>query len=466
MNHPSRVLITLFMTGAFQILFAAEKNGQLDHEAIAAIRASFEQDQTSRAYVNAVSNNDIKKLVLNRELMNDHNDIYNLEIEVKGITNQESTGRCWMFAALNVMRPVVLKKYNLAAFEFSQAHLFFWDKLEKANYFLESIIETRDRDIDDRELQALLTDPVPDGGWWNYAVNLIQKYGVIPKTSMGETENTSHSKMLNKTIGYLARQCAVELRAMSAQGIPVQALRERKMEMLKDFYRLLVFHFGMPPEHFTWRVRDKDNKLIEKEFTPLSFYREAAGLDLGEYITLCDYPAFPYRDLYQVRFCTNMPEQTDMHFINLNSDKLKHYALQSLKSGEPVWFGGDSGWQMERDQGIMADNIFDYSSLFHIDDTMNKAEAIRYRAITANHAMVLVAADTTADGRVHKWRVENSWGADKGNKGYWAMYDSWFDRYVITVIIHKKHIEKEILRLLENKPVMIPAWDPMRNCFR
>jgi bleomycin hydrolase len=456
-------LILLILTGFCGLCFAVDQK-QLDQDTMMQLQASFQLDPANRALMNAISNNDVNKLALNRELINDNDDVFNISLDVEGITNQESTGRCWLFAALNTMRPEVKEKYNLKSFEFSEAYLFFWDKLEKANYFLETVIETRDRDIDDRELQDILEDPVPDGGWWNYAVNLIEKYGAVPKELMPETQNSSNSRWMNKTLNNLARQDAAELREMAGQGKKPVALRERKMEMMKEIYRLLVFHFGLPPQKFTWRAKDKDGHLVEKTGTPSEFYRQVVGVDLNRFVVLCDYPSFPYGDHYQLNFCTNMPETPDMHFINVNIEKLKKYAQLSVEDSVPVWFGADVGWQMERDHGIMAAGIYDYKSLFDIQDGLNKADRIRYRGTTPNHAMIFVGADTSG-GRVLKWRVENSWGSDRGNKGYWTLYDDWFDKYVFTVIIDKKYIAEEDLRLFDKKPKKIPAWDPLRNQF-
>jgi bleomycin hydrolase len=457
------LFVTLYIALSYFLCTAAE-NKQLDQQAIARLQAGFQLDNTNKALMNAITNNDIDNLVLNRELINKHNNVFNLNIAVEGITDQQSTGRCWMFAALNLMRPIVKERYSLKSFEFSEVYLFFWDKLDKANYFLETIIETRDRDIDDRELQAFFADPIPDGGWWNYVVNLIEKYGVIPKELMPETVNSNKSYLMNKTLLNLARQDAAELREMSALGKSENSLRERKMEMLPDFYRLLVLYFGLPPQNFTWRVENKDNKLIEKKYTPLEFYKDAVKLDLNQYVILCEYPSFPRNDFYQVNFCTNMTEKPDMSFINVDNEKLKKYALSCLTDSTPVWFAADVGWQMERDLGIMAADIYDYQLLFNIKDTMTKADRIRYRASNANHAMLFVGADTS-NGKVLKWRVENSWGSDRGNKGYWTLYDNWFDKYVFTVIINRKYLKSEELKLLDRKPKKIPAWDPLRSSF-
>ena len=440
----------------------ANPSVELNKAALDEIKSSLQMDATTRALINAVSNNDVKSLVLNRELVNKNNEVFNVTTDVEGITNQKSTGRCWMFAGLNIMRPTARQKFNLKSFEFSQSYLFFWDKLEKSNMLLEAIIETCDRPVDDRELQVLLEDPVPDGGWWNYVVNLIEKYGVVPKEIMPETENSSKSKMMNKALETMVRQYAVELRAMHQAGKKIVELRTRKMEMLKNVYRLLVLHLGLPPDEFTWRYEDKDKNIVEKKYTPVQFYQEAVGFDLNQYVTILDYPVYPYFQHFQIDYCRNMPDKADMNFINLDIQQIKEYVLKSLLDKEPVWFAADAGWQMERDNGIMEDGIYDYQSLYGFQEKMTKAERVQYHVSIPNHAMVFVAVDTS-NGQTTKWKVENSWGTDLGDTGYWTMYNNWFDKYVFTVIINKKYLPEKVLAILQTRPKTLPAWDPLRN---
>jgi bleomycin hydrolase len=455
----------LFFCGVFisLILYSnamSEVPKGLDTATLELLKKSFPSTAAQRAAMNALTANDLQKLVLNRELVNQHNEVFNVKIEVKGITNQKSTGRCWMFAGLNLMRPTARQKFNLENFEFSQNYLFFYDKLEKANFFLEFIIETRKRAIDDRELQELLDQPIGDGGWWNYVVNLIEKYGVAPKELMPETENSSKSNRLNKILGNLLRQDAADLRSLSHQGKSVAQLRELKLEMMKKVYQLLVIHLGIPPEEFNWRYEDKDKKIFEQVYTPISFYNQAVGFDLKKYVTLFDHSVHPYNRHYQVNFRRNFADLSDMDFLNIEISQLKEFALKSLLNNEPVWFAADVGWQMERENGIMAEGIYDYESLLDLTFHMSKAERIAYRASSANHAMALVGADTSG-GKVNKWWVENSWGSETGDKGYWSMYDSWFDRYVFTIIIHEKYLPAEVLDLLKTKPTILPSWDPL-----
>ncbi len=454
------LVMLVFITQGF-----TKTSPDLDPTVIQELKGSLKMDATNRALMNAITNNSVKSLALNREMVNQYNDVFNVKTDAKGITDQKSTGRCWMFAGLNIMRPAAMKKFNLESFEFSQSYLFFWDKLEKANLVLEAVIQNRNKPIDDRELQTLLKDPVADGGWWNYVVDLIGKYGVVPKDVMPETVNSSKSAMMDKALGTLVREDAANLRNMAAQGKSVSELRERKVEMLKDVYRLLVMHLGTPPEQFTWRYQDKDGHIVENTYTPQQFYKDAVGFDLNQYVTILDYPVHPYNDHYQIDYCRNMTDKPDMDFINIDINQIKEYTLKSLEDKEPVWFAADAGWQMERDHGIMEDGIYDYQSLYGVKDNLTKAERMEYQISIPNHAMVFVAADTV-QGKPVKWKVENSWGADTGEKGYYTMYNNWFDKYVYTVIINKKYLPDNVLAILKKSPKKLPIWDPMREAFK
>ncbi|MBN2070991.1 MAG: C1 family peptidase [Candidatus Krumholzibacteriota bacterium] len=428
------------------------------------IRSSFRVDSQARALMNAISNNDLKKLTLNREFYNRQDDIFSDKVEAKGITNQKSSGRCWMFAGFNVMRPAVMERFKLDSFEFSENYLFFWDKLEKANMFLESVIETADRDIDDRTLQALLNNPVPDGGWWSYHVDLIEKYGVVPQCVSRETSHTSDTGRMNRVLNRMARADAAELRKMVSSGVGSDQIGSRKMEMMKDFYRVLVLHMGEPPEEFVWKVKNKDDEIIDKKFTPVSFYKEAVGIDLGDYVTIIDYPAYGYDRYYEIDYCRGIYDRPNMRFINLDIEELKKYSIRGIQEGEPVWFAADIGKENDVDEGVLAVDVYDYNTLLGIDHDLTKAELVQYRGGAPNHAMVFVGVDLE-DNRPVKWRVENSWGTDRGDGGYWTMYDDWFGKYVFNVIVHKKHLPKSVLKLLDTEPEMIPAWDPMRAAF-
>lgn len=432
---------------------------------IGKLKSSFKLNPPTRALMNAITNNDVNKLAFDRQLLGSHNDIFNFKIETKGITDQKSSGRCWIFAGFNIMRPAVMENFNISDFEFSENQLFFWDKLEKANMFLEAIMDTGKREIDDRELQVLLKDPVPDGGWWPYVVSLIEKYGAVPKSVMPETENSSKTRMMNAVLNRLMRRDAAVLRKMVRKGERIRALRERKLAMLKEVYRILALHLGVPPDEFTWRYEDKDGNIVDKEYTPLAFYEEAVGLDLGEYVSVMDHPGHPYDRYYRIRYCRNMPDAPDMDFINIEAGRFKEFALKSVLDNEPVWFAADVGKENDYKSGVMAVGIYDYESLYGVDARLTKEERIIYRDSSPTHAMVFIGVDTLG-ARPVKWLVENSWGTDRGNKGLWSMYDGWFDEYVYCVIVHRSHLPGGVLALLDTEPRVLPAWDSMRELFR
>ncbi len=457
-------VLTVLISGFAVKGFGDDAREGLTPELIKKIEGSFELNPQTRALVNAVSNNDLKELSFDREFHSRHDDLFGIKIETEGITDQKSSGRCWLFAGFNMMRPAVMEKYNLSEFKFSENYLFFWDKLEKANTFLEAVIETRDREIDDRELQTLLKNPVPDGGWWNYAVNLIEKYGAVPKSVMTETKNTSNTKRMNGELNRMTRSFAARIREAASKGATETELRASKVEMLEKVYRLLVLNMGLPPEEFTWRVENKDKKIFEKKYTPLSFYKEAVEVDLKEYICLLDHPAYEYNKLYRIRYCRNMSDHSDMEFINVEIGKLRKYALKAVLNDEPVWFAADVGKANDTKNGILASGAYDISSLLGTETRMTKAQRVLYRESVPSHAMVFIGVDLNG-AAPKKWLVENSWGTDIGNDGLWTMYDEWFDKYVYSVIVHRRHVPKDVLKILKTMPEILPAWDPMRGAF-
>ncbi len=441
-------------------------DGALTTGLIEQVRTSFEKDIHTKAMYNAITNNDIKSLAMNRDILHSHNEVFSHKIKAKGITNQKSTGRCWLFAGLNIMRPAVIEKYKLSKFEFSQNYLAFWDKMEKANCFLEQVIEFRDRDPLDREMEILLRSPFPDGGWWHYVVDLIEKYGVVPKESMPETRSSENTGMMNRLIGKKLRADAIELRNLNEQGKSVDQLRTEKENMLAEVYRMLAMNLGEPPTEFPWRFEDRDSVVSEmKMFTPKEFYEEFVGVDLNEYVNVFNDPTKEFGKFYQIRMSRNMYDREDVSYANVEIGVLSDAAMKSVLADEPVWFACDVGKDQNGEHGIMAMDIYDYQSIYNTDMSMTKAERALYRQSAPNHAMVFVGVDVKDDKPV-KWLVENSWGKSKGSDGYWTLYDTWFDNHVYNVIVKRDFVSQEVLDIFKQDPIILPPWDPMYSLFR
>ncbi|MGQ9591051.1 MAG: aminopeptidase C [Planctomycetota bacterium] len=439
---------------------------RISEELLAAFRALLARDPRTPAVTNALTRNSLKELALDRKKATGQDRHFTHTLKTGDVTNQRASGRCWLFAGLNILRPHVLKKHNLANFEFSQNHLFFFDKLEKANLFLEGILETRDRPLEDRLLTWLLQNPFPDGGQWNMVVDLLAKHGAVPLEVMPETRHSSGTGELNDLVSRLLRKFGAELRQASSEGKGLEELRARKVAMLADVYRILAYHFGEPPASFTWRYKDKDDKLSEaRTYTPQSFYRDFVGLDLSEYAILYSCPAHDFGRLYRIQFDRDLADRPDMTFANVSMDVLKGCALKQLLAGEPVWFGCDVGQEHFGDSGILRVGVYDYRSILGVDAELSKRDRVLYRESVPTHAMVFLGVDL-ADGKPVKWRVENSWGPDRGDKGYLTIYDDWFDEYLYAAVVHAKYLPDDVKEILRQEPAVLPPWDPMYEALR
>ncbi|HBO44476.1 MAG TPA: hypothetical protein DD670_11190 [Planctomycetaceae bacterium] len=440
----------------------AAGDGTLSPELAKQLRASAKLDRAGRALHNALTNNeDLKALALNREIVRSHDDVFSHKIKSKKITNQRASGRCWMFAGLNVYRPAVIEKFNLKDFQFSESFLAFWDKLEKANCFLEDMIEMRDREPFDREMDFLLKDPINDGGYWEYLTALIRKHGVVPRSIMPETALSQNTAVMNSVLERVLRIDAAKLRAMAAEKKSVEELRKAKERMLADIYRILVLNYGEPPVKFTYRFVDKDDKVGEaKEYTPLSFYEQCVGVDLDQFVTLAHDPTHPYNKHYELRRIRNILGTPEFHYVNIPLEDLKTITLKCVLSDETVWFGADVTSDMDRADGIMQVDLFDFGSIYGVDLRQSKADRFLTRGGVPNHAMTLVGVDVRGDKPV-KWLVENSWGEERGNKGFWTMYDEWFDEHVYSIIVRRAYVPNKTLKLFKEEPVELPPWAPM-----
>ena len=406
----------------------------------------------------ALVENELSKIAIKQERSSLTTFNFSKDIETLPVTNQEKTGRCWIFAGLNFVRERIAKKYNLKEFEFSQNYVAFYDKLEKINYFIESIDDFLTCDKDDRTLQHILSVGIQDGGQWDMFVSLIEKYGLVPKSAMVETKVSSITHALNNIINTKLRQYTSKARQIGQ----VDQLAALKEQTLKELYKLLVASFGLPPKSFSFEYVDKDKQyfLIE-DMTPQTFYKEYVGNDLNDYVSIIHSPTDdkPYYQTYGIAYLGNVIDGKPINHLNLPMDELKSLIIKQMDD-EVVWFGCDVGYFGDRDTGIWDDGRFDYDDILNMDLNISKAEMLDYSHSRMNHAMVLTGVSLNNDLPT-KWKIENSWGDSNGKKGYYLASDTWFDKFVYQAVINKKYFNPSQLKALDTKPIILKPWDPM-----
>lgn len=436
----------------------------ITNEMLSRFSADFNAEKCHKIAMNAVTQNGVTKSAMSPMALRKDEHQFSINLKQGEITNQKSSGRCWMFAALNTMRFEIIKKLNLETFELSQNYPLFWDKLEKANYFLENILSTLDEPTNGRLIAWLLSSPLGDGGQWDMFCGLIDKYGVVPKDAMPETACSSATGEMDKFMTLKLREYACKLRAMHKDGKTAEELASQKEEMLSTIYRMLCICLGEPPKTVTLQVRDKDNNFIRDEgLTPQEFYKKYVGIDLSKRVSLINAPTAdkPFGRTFTVKFLGSVHEGRPVKYLNLTSDALKRAAIAQLKDGQPVWFGSDVGQWLVRQGGVMDNEALELGQLFDTDFPMTKAERLDYGESLMTHAMVLMGVNLDKDGKPTMWRVENSWGKDAGKDGYYIMSDKWFDEFTYQVVVDEKYLTDEERKQLEQEPIVLEPWDPM-----
>ena len=390
--------------------------------------------------------------------------VFSIDIDTGKVADQKRSGRCWMFAALNTMRHSMREKLHMKDdFELSQNYTFFWDKLEKSNYFLENVLQTAELLTSDRKVAWLMQTPQQDGGQWDMLVALIQKYGVVPQTVMPETFNSSNSMEINKQLNLKLRKDAVELRELVAANKSDADIQKAKEKMLNEIYRMLAYTFGEPPANFDFEYRDTDNNYHRIEnITPQEFFKKYVGWNLDDYVSIINAPTAdkPFNHMYTVEMLGNVLGGRQVRHLNLDMQTFRKVAIEQLKHGESVWFGSDVGQESDRKKGIMDTNLYHQDELFDVDFSMSKAERLDYGESMMTHAMVLTGVDLV-DDQPTKWKVENSWGDKVGEKGFFVMSDDWMEEFCYQIVVNKKYLPKDLQEILKEEPTVLAPWDPM-----
>ena len=464
-------MAAFFAAGAYAQQTAGSHEGGISAEMLSEISKGYEGDADDRAIRNALAGSSIATLSVNADnaAMIDTN--FSDRVKTKGITDQQSSGRCWLFTGLNVLRAKMIDKYDLPGMEFSQNYLFFYDQLEKANLFLQGVIDTKDLPFEDRKVDWLFSNPLSDGGQFTGVSNLIVKYGLVPSDAMPETYQSNNTSNMATLLKLKLREDGLDLRKAYADGrakigkgpkkdvekglktLDAQ-LQKMKVEQLSEIYRMLALCLGEPVKEFMYEG---------KKYTPVSFYEEFIGEDLeNNYVMIMNDPCREYGKVYEIDYDRHVYDGHNWLYVNLPVERIKEMAIASIKDNTAMYFSCDVGKFLDRKKGVLDIANFDYESLMGVTFGMDKKERVQTHASGSSHAMTLIAVDICEEtGKPVKWMVENSWGPSSGYQGCLIMTDEWFNEYMFRLVVEKKYVPADVLEMLEQKPTLLPAWDPM-----
>ena len=462
----NKQILPLFLLGAVACLpLSAQKqsSGALTPEVLNVVRQGYQGTAADRALRNAIGGNDLRKLAVNQDNRHEMDTHFSIRVDSRGITDQKSSGRCWLFTGLNVMRAKAIARHKLPGLEFSQNYSFFWDQLEKANLFLQGIIDTRTRPMSDKTVEWLFKHPLSDGGTFTGVADIVGKYGLVPREAMPETYSSENTSRMSGLIALKLKEYGLTLRQLAAEGAKPARLEQEKTTMLQTVYRLLVLNLGVPPTEFDFVRRDAKGTLIETEHhTPMTFLQKYGDPDLFDhYVMLMNDPTREYYKTYEIDYDRHAYDGRNWTYLNLPVGEIKEMAIASLRDSTMMYFSCDVGKCLDSSRGLLDLRNYDYASLLGTPFPMDKQQRIATFSSGSSHAMTLMAVDLDAEGRPRKWMVENSWGATNGYKGHLIMTDEWLDEYMFRLVVHTKYVPARLQEMLRQKPTLLPAWDPM-----
>ncbi len=464
-NMKKRTILAVLLVAVSSSMLAQTHDGGISASMLQQIEQSQSKNPAYKALANAIASNKIDDLAKNYKNLGEVDTYFSVETLKQNIEDQKSSGRCWMFSGLNVLRANFAKAHgDSVRVEFSHSYLFFYDQLEKANLMLQGVIDCARKPMDDTRVQFFFRNPIGDGGTFCGVADLSEKYGLVPMNVMPETFSSDNTSQMQKMVSSKLREFGLELRRMVTDGKKPADIKKRKTEMLGTIYHILTLTLGDPVREFSYTFRDKNGKAVgsAKTYTPKSFYQATVGGPLnGTFIMVMNDPRRPYHKTYEVEYDRHTYDGHNWKYLNLPMDEIESLAIASLKDGHKMYSSYDVGKQLDRKRGYLDTDNFDYGSLLGTTFGMNKAQRIETFDSGSTHAMTLTAVDLNAEGKPLKWKVENSWGTDYGQNGYLIMTDNWFRNYMFRLVVNKRYVPETLLKQFEQKPTMVTPEDPL-----
>ena len=459
------ISVGVMLAAALPPCQAQDRDGGISEDMLLTIRQTQQRTPADRALFNALAGNSIDALAANHANNGVTGTYFSVETPSQSITDQKQSGRCWMFSGFNVLRSEFTRRTDSLTVDLSHDYLFFYDQLEKANLFLQGVIDCAGKPIDDERVRFFFRSPINDGGTYCGVADLVAKYGLVPAEVMPETYSADNTAKATSLMKSKLREFGLKLRGMVAQGKSKADIKAEKTKMLSTVYRMLTLTMGEPPTEFTYAFKNRQGRTVTapKTYSPMTFAAEILGGKpvYGSFIMVMNDPRREYYKTYEVEYDRHTYDGTNWKYLNLPMEDIAELAIASLKDGRKMYSSYDVGKFLDRKRGYCDINNFDYGSLFGTDFGMNKAQRIMTYDSGSTHAMTLTAVDLDKDGKPVMWKVENSWGPEFGQKGCLIMTNEWFNEYMFRLVIDKKYVPAEMLKQYEQKPVMVMPEDPL-----
>ena len=460
-----KLRLTILLAAASLTATAQKTDGGITQKMLDDIRKEQRLEAGDRALVNAVGANAIDNLAQNRQNAGALDTHFSIETKKQSITDQQSSGRCWMFSGFNVLRADFARRTDSLRVEFSQAYLFFWDQLEKANLMLQGCIDNAQKPMDDQRVQFFFRSPIGDGGTFCGVADLTEKYGLVPSEVMPESFSSDNTSKARQLISSKLREYGLQLREMVSKGKKGSSLEKAKTRMLSQIYHMLQLTIGEPPQKFTYAFKDEKGHAVGdvREWTPQEFYREVVGGSLnGTFIMVMNDPRRDYYKTYEVELDRPTYDGHNWKYVNLPMDDIEQMAIAALRDGRKLYSSYDVGKMLDRKRGYADTENYDYGSLFDTTFPMTKAERIATFDSGSTHAMTLTAVDLDKKGQATKWKVENSWGASWGQQqGCLIMTDRWLREYMFRLVVPNEYVPQKVMQAYQSAPVMVMPEDPL-----
>ena len=436
---------------------------QISIEQISKFNEEYNKNRNNKIIENSITKNGLENTCIDRQIIMENQPVFNIELPECKRYDQKDSYKCWIYAGINVIKHDISKNLDIdiMKLELSNNYIAFFDKLEKSNNAYENIIELENTSLDYIHKERIIKFCVAEGGYWQWFVAIINKYGIVPMPFMSDAVESTNYQKVSEILAEKVKKDINYLLELKNKNESIEKLREEKERFLQENYNLLSKILGEPLFKFDYEYKDKDNNyMIYKNMTPIDFRNRFLTLNLNNFVSIGNFPMYnkEYYKVYSKKYLGNIYKSSYANFLNLPIEDLKELTIKQLKDGIPVWMGAHILKLRDKKSGVLDIRLYNYKETLNFKP-LTKKESLDLHDIEMHHAMTFCGVHLVENKPI-RWKVEDSYGDKEKENGYYIMNDNFFNEFVLNVIIEKKYLSKEQLELLEQEPIEIEVDEP------